>query len=589
MSCLCAVPNIFGQVAVTTLTYNYTGAVQNFTVPPLCVNSITIEARGAQGGGYGAATGGLGARMIGVVNVTPGQVLQLYVGGQGTSSQNSGCGGGGTGVINGNTPLVIAGGGGGGCSTNNTENGQGGQITTAGGNSSGMGGTNGNGGEKGLMSGDCGWAGGGGGFLGDGYGGDGTWDGGALPGTLSGPAAGIARANGGAGGTGGSCGFSATGTGGWGCGGGGRGEYAGGGGGGYSGGGGGHYTDGPNERRGGGGGSYNAGSNQSNTAGYQSGDGLIIISYEAGNAIAASSNPSVICNGYSAVLSVVGPDNYVWDNGQPGTQISVFPTSSTVYTVTGTDPNTGCSVTATTAVGVIPSPAVAITTLKNSVCEGESVSLSAIGAPSYTWSQGPTYSNAITVFPTLSNNTYSVYGSDATGCAGLATVQINVNPNPVPTVLGSVIICSLTSANLTGSGASTYQWSSNTGFLTVNPVTLSPKVTTTYTLQGTDANGCKGSTVFAIVVEPCTGIQNIGASSGQVMVYPNPGPGIFNVELANGLEKTIEVMDVNGRLIMSDVYKKDVSEINISNLSNGIYYVKVKSGTISEVIKVVKD
>ncbi|WKZ75787.1 MAG: HYR domain-containing protein [Vicingaceae bacterium] len=261
-------------------TFNYTGSTQTFTVP-VGITSITIETRGAQGAQGNGGAGGFGARMIGDFTVTPGQILTVVVGGMGTTSQNAGGGGGGSGVINGNTPLCIAGGGGGGAIN---EIGQPGLTTTSGGNSSGLGGTAGNGGQKGYQSGDCGWAGGGGGFTGDGYGGDGSWDGGSLPGTLSGPASGKSHANGGAGGIGGGCQFSNTGAGGYGCGGGGRGEYGGGGGGGYSGGGGGQYVSGTNQKGGGGGGSFNSGTNQSNTAGYQSGNGQVIISWTGGPA-----------------------------------------------------------------------------------------------------------------------------------------------------------------------------------------------------------------------------------------------------------------------------------------------------------------
>src|ERR1700744_3312570 len=114
-------------------TYNYTGAIVNWTVPS-CVISITVDVRGAQGGNYNRATGGLGARMQGVFNVTPGDVLTIWVGGQGTSSQNAGGGGGGSGITKGAIPLIIAGGGGG-CSED-LVNGLPGLTSTSGGSSS---------------------------------------------------------------------------------------------------------------------------------------------------------------------------------------------------------------------------------------------------------------------------------------------------------------------------------------------------------------------------------------------------------------------------------------------------------------------
>ncbi|MBX7243345.1 MAG: hypothetical protein K1X92_16520, partial [Bacteroidia bacterium] len=276
-------------------TFNYTGSVQIFTVPP-GVTSIDIDARGAQGGGSNGGAGGLGARMMGTYAVTPGQILSVVVGQQGLlqvggNAQNSSGGGGGTFVYDAvPTLLVAAGGGGGKCNyTGSTplHPDAAGQIGTSGGASSdgNAGGTAGAGGNAGLWSGTpC--AGGGAGWLSVGggpYGGLGynTWTGG--PGYC--------------GGGGGGCG----GVGGFGGGGGGGNHYGGGGGGGgYSGGGGG--TD---PTHGGGGGSFSNGTNQNNTAGFQSGDGQVIISWTGGGGggctstrvpvtVTASPNPPVI-------------------------------------------------------------------------------------------------------------------------------------------------------------------------------------------------------------------------------------------------------------------------------------------------------
>ncbi len=109
-------------------TFSFSGAAQSFTVPN-CVNSIVVDVRGAQGGsGYGPNTN-YGGRVVCTLAVTPGEVLQINVGGQGGQSQGgwngggagdaAGYGGGGASDIRrGGTSLndrvVVAGGGGGG-------------------------------------------------------------------------------------------------------------------------------------------------------------------------------------------------------------------------------------------------------------------------------------------------------------------------------------------------------------------------------------------------------------------------------------------------------------------------------------------
>ncbi len=68
-----------GLQAQITQTYSYTGSIQTFTVPS-CVSTVTIEARGAQGGGSNGGGGGLGARMIGTYTTSAGSVLNIVVG-----------------------------------------------------------------------------------------------------------------------------------------------------------------------------------------------------------------------------------------------------------------------------------------------------------------------------------------------------------------------------------------------------------------------------------------------------------------------------------------------------------------------------
>lgn len=106
------------QVSFTSLIqtdFSYTGGVQTFVVPA-GVTSVTIEAWGAQGWS-GTNTGGKGGYATGVLSVSQGQVLNLYVGGQGTvaignlTPSGGGWNGGGNGQTN--DGVNSAGGGGG--------------------------------------------------------------------------------------------------------------------------------------------------------------------------------------------------------------------------------------------------------------------------------------------------------------------------------------------------------------------------------------------------------------------------------------------------------------------------------------------
>jgi hypothetical protein len=72
------------------VVFTATGAVQYWTVPS-GVFSITAQMCGAQGGSssgqsQGSIAGGLGASLITTLSVTPGSVLTIIVGTQGTSA-----------------------------------------------------------------------------------------------------------------------------------------------------------------------------------------------------------------------------------------------------------------------------------------------------------------------------------------------------------------------------------------------------------------------------------------------------------------------------------------------------------------------
>lgn len=81
-------------------TFNYTGGMQTFTVPA-GVCDVTIQAYGAEGGACNGDLGGQGGYATGDLAVTGGDILYIYVGGQGSNNAQGpgGFNGGGTGGI----------------------------------------------------------------------------------------------------------------------------------------------------------------------------------------------------------------------------------------------------------------------------------------------------------------------------------------------------------------------------------------------------------------------------------------------------------------------------------------------------------
>jgi hypothetical protein len=147
-------------------TFVFTGAAQSFTAS--VSGEYAVELLGASGGTSSQfnVPGGLGAEVSGDVLLTAGEVLTLFVGGQGESGGLAGGGGGGSFVFDGTDVLAVAAnGGGGGAGVKAGPSGYGGDSQFS---SGGFGGTHP------LSGGGAGGFGGGmGGFGGGQYGGGG--------------------------------------------------------------------------------------------------------------------------------------------------------------------------------------------------------------------------------------------------------------------------------------------------------------------------------------------------------------------------------------------------------------------------------
>ena len=277
--------------------------------------------------------------------------------------------------------------------------------------------------------------------------------------------------------------------------------------------------------------------------------------------VAATSQ--TICNGSPATITGSGATTYSWSSGPTTASITVSPTTTTSYTVTGTA--SGCTNSAISTITVNPLPSVAATS--QTICNGSPASITGSGATTYSWSSGPTTAS-ITVSPATTTS-YTVTGTSG-GCSKTATSTVTVNPLPTITAT-SVTICAGQPATITGSGALTYLW--NTGATTAS-LTVSPATTTTYTITGTDINSCSDTATATVILTVCAGINTV--STDPVNVYPNPAQELINIELGDLIgTKIIELYDVTGRIILTEQVNNNAVQLNISEVNNGIYFIKV--------------
>ncbi|HOY31214.1 MAG TPA: gliding motility-associated C-terminal domain-containing protein [Bacteroidales bacterium] len=228
------------------------------------------------------------------------------------------------------------------------------------------------------------------------------------------------------------------------------------------------------------------------------GTSSVTVTVNAMPTVTASATSPLLCNGQCTSLTGGGATSYAWMPGNlSGTTVSVCPTVSTVYTVTGSL-GAGCSNTTTTSVTVNNNPVVTASASPPAICAGQCTNISASGASVYTWMPGNLSGSTVSVCPT-STTTYTVSATSANGCSGTASVTVTVNSLPaVTSAVSPPVICSGQCTNISAAGASTYSWMP--GNLSGSNVSVCPVSATTYTVTGTDGNGCSNTAAVSVTV-----------------------------------------------------------------------------------------
>ncbi len=198
-----------------------------------------------------------------------------------------------------------------------------------------------------------------------------------------------------------------------------------------------------------------------------------------------------VCPGFTTSITASGATTYTWNTGAQGAVFSANPNSTTQYTVTGTDGN-GCVNTSTAQIFVYALPV--ITTNTPSTCPGGTVTLTASGASTYSWSTSQS-GTSISVSPAVTTS-YTVIGTDANGCINstVATATIFNQPNVSS---NNSTICPGNTTTITVTGAVTYTWSTGSNNTSIS---VTPAINTTYTVIGTDNNGCKDTTTATVTI-----------------------------------------------------------------------------------------
>jgi hypothetical protein len=216
-------------------------------------------------------------------------------------------------------------------------------------------------------------------------------------------------------------------------------------------------------------------------------------------------------------------------------------------------------------------PSVSAFASDQSICAGDPLVLNGSGALTYTWTGGAVNN---TVFYPTASSAYTVTGFAANGCHNTSSVAIVVNPLP-PIIIASAspTICEGEITTLVAGGGLFYLWSNGSGSGTI---AVNPTVNTTYTVTGTDAEGCKNTAIMQQVVDPCTDLQQGGINNKPISVFPNPTIGDFVVDL-NLITQNAWIIIYNsvGQAVLQKQITGTTERISIGKEASGIYTILV--------------
>lgn len=301
-------------------------------------------------------------------------------------------------------------------------------------------------------------------------------------------------------------------------------------------------------------------------------------------------NDSLYCNLPIIINSNAIANSYLWNNGSIGSNLNI--TSSGKYWVRATNSN-GCVMSDTILISLGSSPIVTLGS-DTSYCQGSTINLYAgFGSGnSYLWSNGSTASS----ISVGSNGTYSVVVTNTIGCKSSDTINVTSKSKPSVSLVfgGQTSFCP---TDLTGRLLTEGTPSGGTyigGGVTGNSFFPNQATQGTHIIiyNYTAPNGCSNTAKDTLRVNACVGVEELSDNLG-LNVYPNPNSGVFTLEInsSSDIDGNVHLMSIDGKLIYTEMISGNgliTKSINISDLADGIYYLRIETKTTIKTYKVLK-
>lgn len=301
--------------------------------------------------------------------------------------------------------------------------------------------------------------------------------------------------------------------------------------------------------------------------------------YAASSYCLSGSNPTPAVTGTAGTFSSTPAGLSI--NAATG-EIDLANSTPGVYTVTNELPASGACpvITETAQVTVTANPDAAFSYAETSYCSTGTATPTITGAAgTFTASPAGLSINASTGVIDLAASTSGTYTVTntiaATATCGEETETFTVTVEDVPTATVTLSGITLT-AQETGV---TYQWidcAGNTPVAGATSQTFTPSVPGSYAVIITDGN-CSATS-------SCQAVSNVGIEDNSIeliAVYPSPADHIITISGLTASNATVSILDVNGRILVSQQTASAKLEMSVRDFESGVYLIKVESETIN--------
>jgi hypothetical protein len=369
---------------------------------------------------------------------------------------------------------------------------------------------------------------------------------------------------------------------------------------------------------------------------------------------------ATICGGATATISATASETnstlYWFDSATNGTSLGTGASYTTIALTATTsfwveEAVTGCPPSPRTEVVVTVSGIAPVVSggIDQTVCAGESVTLTAVGTGTISWNNGVT--DGASFIPT-GTTTYTITLTSG-ACSNTDQVLVTVNSLPTVSAGADQTVCAGASVTLNGSGVTNLAWdngvTNGTAFLAIT--------TNTYTVTGIDANQCTNTDQVTVTVNPvptatatfttgttlvagptgqdyqwiscannqpvngatnasytvttngsysvevtnsfgcstisnCVLISSVGINENKaestISVYPNPTKGKVNLTIPTE-QANVTVYNALGKVISNYNNLQNGAAIDLSNNPYGVYLIHVASEKGTSILRVVRN